>query len=412
MIPATPYRRATPAWLVVMRWEVLRILRQPTFVVSLLITPLLAVGTPWLISKLGHRNPPRVAVAWTNTVGEITETGPHALARAQHIAWVPDADVPRDTVQLKERVASGKLAGALLVPADYAEGGEVRVWVKRGAPGWAGGLAGMFREDARAARAARLGLPAGSLEALDADVSVELRPLSEGGSTKLGGFLIVFGILMLMMMVVFSSISYLIAGIGAEKQARVTEVVVSAIPPQAWMDGKILGFTVIGLLMAVVWGASLLVAAVLLRFPLPSGVQPGVLAVTLVFATCGLYLYNAMFAGIMASIRSMQSSSGSQTWFFMLPFAPFFLLDPLRDDPDAAWLAVATLIPPLTPSMVPVRLVMQAITWWEVVLALGVLIGACFYMRRAAGRIFRLGMLLYGKDMTMPEILRWMREKD
>jgi ABC-2 type transport system permease protein len=61
--------------------------------------------------------------------------------------------------------------------------------------------------------------------------------------------------------------------------------------------------------------------------------------------------------------------------------------------------------------MIPLRLVLGAARSWEVVLALLLLVAACWVLRVAAGRVFRLGMLMYGKDMTLPELIRWARVK-
>lgn len=405
-------KRATPGWLVVMRWEMGRILRQKSFLVSLLLTPALAIGLPMLINLFGDRNTPKVAVVWTDAAGAIVDAGPRDLPKLARVEWVAPAAAERDTVALRGMVARNQVAVAILVPEDLSAG-TVQVLVKRSTPRWFSGVEDALRGEARAGRAGRLGLGAGALEQLDAPVPTVVRTVVEAGSAtgRRGDFVVVFAVLMLMMTVILSSISYLIAGIGGEKQARVTEVVVSAIPAQAWMDGKILAFTALGLIMGLTWAASLLVMAPMLAFALPSSLDPALFALTLAFAVLGLYLFNAMFAGLMATMRGMQSTQGSVGYFFMLPFLPLFFVGALIDNPDAAWLAVLSQLPPMAPSMIPVRMIFRAVTPWEIALALVLLVAGCWWARGAAGKLFRLGMLLYGKDMTMPEIARWVREK-
>lgn len=405
-------RRATPGWLVVMRWEMSRILRQRSFIVSLLLTPALAIGLPLIVNLVSDRNTPKAAIVWTDATGAVVDAGPRDLPKIPRVDWVAPAPGERDSTALRDLVARNKVAVALMVPEDLSAG-AVQVLVKRTTPRWFAGVEDALRDEARAGRAGRLGLAAGALEQLDAPVPTVVRTVVEAGSAagRRGDFLVVFAVLMLMMTVILSSISYLISGIGGEKQARVTEVVVSAIPAQAWMDGKILAFTALGLIMGVTWAASLLVMAPMLAFVLPSSLDAGLMLATLAFALLGLYLFNAMFAGLMATMRGMQSTQGSVGYFFMLPFIPVAFVGALLDSPDATWLAVLSQLPPFSPSMIPVRMIFRAVAPWEVGLALVLLVAGCWWARGAAGKLFRLGMLLYGKDMTMPEIVRWVREK-
>jgi len=214
-----------------------------------------------------------------------------------------------------------------------------------------------------------------------------------------------------MVTVLLTSISYLMVGISGEKTARVTEVVVSAVSPQAWMDGKIVAFTAVGLIVGIVWAGSLLLVAGPLSFTLPGSIDAGYLLVTLLYAALGLMLYNAFIAALMASAQNMQTASRWQGNFIMLPFLPVMFLGALADSPDAPWLAVVSHIPFFSPVMIPARMVLAAVAPWELGLGVVVLAASFWFMRIVAGRVFRMGMLMYGKDMTLPELIRWARVK-
>jgi ABC-2 type transport system permease protein len=129
------------------------------------------------------------------------------------------------------------------------------------------------------------------------------------------------------------------------------------------------------------------------------------------FAILGLYFYNALFAAVLATMQGIESSAKFQGYFFMLPMMPMLFLAPLLRDPEAGWLVVVSQLPPLSPTLLPVRIALGAAQPWEIALGLALLALGGWWMRGVAGRIFRLGMLMYGKDPTLPEILRWMRAR-
>lgn len=401
-----------PAWVPVARWEMFRILRRADFIVSVLITPLLAVGGG-LLGGWMKGAPADVAVVWLAPSGEaLPPAQAPVLPARDRVVWRPAPDSGADRDALRRELASKRLDGALVVPFAYADADSVEVLSRRGNPPWKSQAVSAVREQARLERAAARGLDSLALASIDRPLAVADRPMAtpRPGSSR-AERLALLALIALMMAVQFSTISYLMIGISGEKQARVTEVVVSAVPAQAWMDGKLVAFTVIGLVMAVVWAGSAVIAALMFRLPLPAIVNPLPLLVTLAYTILGLYLYNALFAGLMATLQGIQSTSKFQGYFFMLPFAPFLLMGPLMDDPETTWLAAVSLVPLMSSSLVPARLMSDAIPAWQVVVGLALLVAACWWMRLFAGRIFRMGMLLYGKDLTLPEIVRWAREK-
>ncbi len=403
------------AWVPVARWELYRVLRRADFIASVLLTPLIALGSIWLGGAL-RGAPAKVAVVWLAPGGTARALlAADTLPARDAIVWTPAPPAAgADPAALLAEVRARRLDGVALVPHDYALGGTVELLSRRPAPRWRNGVESALRVRARTVRAEARGITAGELVALDARVQTRERtaqpPPRAGGRDARGERVVVLALLVLMMAVLFSTISYLMIGISGEKQARVTEVVVSAVSPEAWMDGKLVAFTGIGLIMALVWAGSLLAMAGPFAFALPGSVRPGALLVYTLYAVLGLYLYNALFAALMATLQGIQSTAKFQGYFFMLPFVPLCFIARLIEDPNAGWLAVLSQVPLFSSSLIPARMVMGAVPAWEVVLGLALLIAASWGMRHAAGRIFRVGMLMYGKDLTLPEIVRWARE--
>lgn len=218
----------------------------------------------------------------------------------------------------------------------------------------------------------------------------------------------------IMLMAVFTSLSYLLIGITGEKQLRVTESVISAISPQAWIDGKVLGITAYSLVSAanVVVGLGLvgLAAQLASGFVWPAAaLRPTVALVLLLYAVLGLLLWNAFFAAVAATVNDMYTSSRSSLMF--LPILPVVLSVAVIRDPDGLIARLLAVFPLTSAPALPMRVVLSDPGFLEVGASLALLAGAVWLMRRVAGRIFQLGILLHGKEPTLNEIARWATER-
>lgn len=109
-----------------------------------------------------------------------------------------------------------------------------------------------------------------------------------------------------------------------------------------------------------------------------------------------------------ATINDPNSSSRG-VWLF-LPLLPTGLVAPAIKDPDNGALAILSLVPGTSSIVLPARMVLTDVAWWEPFAAILLLLAACALLRRAAGKIFAVGMLMYGKEPTWREVWRWVRE--
>lgn len=214
----------------------------------------------------------------------------------------------------------------------------------------------------------------------------------------------------IMLIAIFTSLSYLLVGITGEKQLRVTESVISAISPQAWIDGKVIGISAYAIVsvanVSVGLGLIGLAAQFASGFVWPSAaLRPAVVAVLLLYTVLGLLLWNAFFAAVAATVNDMYTSSRSSLMF--LPVLPVALSAAVIKDPDGVVARFLALLPFTSAPALPMRLVLSDPGIVEVGVSLALLAGAVWAMRTAAGRIFQLGILLYGKEPSLDEIARW-----
>lgn len=395
-----PERRRLEWWPVTL-WELRRMVQRADFVISVLLVPVLAVGTGLLMGWLATRSQREIV-----TVAVVREDGA-ALPDLQRFRFVIPPPDARDAGALTRGVREKTWDAALILPADWHSGGKAELILRAATPGWKGQLADHLRGIARRERAAAEGVTAARLERFDAPVALEERLANPERRGSKGDRVVALMLMLLLTMSLFTAVSYMIVGISGEKAARVTEVVVSAIRAQSWMDGKIVAYTIIALLLFAVWGVSAAVAAVLFRLPLPTSVNPATVVLGLVFAVLGAAFWAAGFAALMATLKDFQSASKLQGNLFMLPFIPLALAGPLIDNPEAGWVIATASVPLFSPSMFPMLVSLGAVTPWQIALALALLLAAIWAMRRFAGYAFRVGMLMYGKDVSLPELIRW-----
>lgn len=212
---------------------------------------------------------------------------------------------------------------------------------------------------------------------------------------------------------VFTAGAIMFVSVTGEKQLRVTEQMLSAVRPQVWMDGKILGVaasTLVSIATTLLGGLVFFVGRAIARDQLSWGmfaVEPGHFVLTVVFALLGYVFWLSFLAGIAATVDDPNTSTRGPLLFVPALFAmPAFMI--VRH-PDSVFARVMGLLPPSAPAVMPARLALTDVPWWEVALSLLLLALGAWALRRMAGRIFSVAMLLYGKEPSWGEVRRLAR---
>lgn len=394
----------------VARWEFGRYFKlkdQLIALVTMIVVGAGAIGIAHLVRR-SAAEPVRLAIvgpAAAALAAELT-AGPDLPAGASFAAEAP-AEAPE---ALRAGVETGEWDGLLLL----SPAGEAELQVRR-VPDWAVDLRARLDERARARRVAQSGLDRGWLAELLAPAPLEIVALDRDAGSRRGGALVAGIAIGLMLLGVLMGSAYLLVGITGEKQLRITEQVVAAIRPQTWIDGKILGLSALTLASLALYVVPAIAGMALLRrfgVPVPAlpsaVVDPGFLAALMLFSALGFLLWFTFFAAIAATVDDPNNSSrGGWLMFPLLPLGLAFVVVRTPDSIFAHWLG---LLPPTAPTVMPVRLLLGSVAVWEIVVSVAALIGTIWLLRRTAGKIFHLGMLIYGKEPTWTEIWRWARE--
>lgn len=210
-----------------------------------------------------------------------------------------------------------------------------------------------------------------------------------------------------------------------EKTTRVIEVLTSSLRPFQLLAGKILGVGAVGLLQLGIWVgfgklmldqrvrvASLLgqgeEAAALANLSLPE-VSFMTIAVFLAYFLLGYFLYAAMFAAVAAMVNSEAEARQAQTPVVMLLVIPTVLMIGILNNPDGSMAVALSLIPFTSPIGMPVRWAATPIPLTELAGSLAILVATVVAITWIAGRIYRVGILMYGKKPGIRELIRWVR---
>jgi ABC-2 type transport system permease protein len=256
---------------------------------------------------------------------------------------------------------------------------------------------------------------------------IDMQHQSPGGKTR--DFLSVyFGALIFVMIIFISVISFgqiLMRSIIEEKNSRVIEVLISSVSPFQLMMGKVIGLGAANMTQIGIW---VLIGMALFSFRGPLNIPRQVAdimfnPVLIVFFVLFLLVAYIMYSTMFAFVGSI-CTTDKETQNFVLPITmslilPVMLLMYIVQEPDSTVTIVMSLIPVLTPTMMVARLIISAPETFSlsnpIVLeaTLGFVIAALFSLALIwlTARIFRVGILMYGKRATLPEIMKWVRHR-
>jgi ABC-2 type transport system permease protein len=424
-------------WLIVQR-EYLERVRTRSFVVLTLLIPAIMTVMMVLPAKLatvGQKSQHIVLVTSSPHFGEIVrqqllsagtvsgetqpETEPTVKRKPENpdIVDVDSNPTPSESDLLRGKVDSGAIDGYLWLTDQAIAAGKVTYFSRSLADfGESSFLSRELNHVILFARLTRNGLGPDQVDQVLKPLKVNSVRIEHGREVKGGGsgkFLEVMVMaILLYTAVLFYGISVM-RSVLEEKNSRVLEVLLSSSTATQLMTGKLLGVAAVGLTQVLVW--SVMAGAI----ALPSlavnpafsdlEIQPGVLVAFGVFFLLGYLLYSALYAVIGAITTTEQE--GQQLQFVIvipLVISLFMMITVIRtpETPAVVWLSM---VPFFSPLLMFVRIVVQTPPLWQIALSLLLPVLTTAGTMALGARIYRVGVLMYGKRPTLPEILKWLK---
>lgn len=409
--------------LAVAKWEFIEKVRTKAFIIGLFMTPIIMSMFTVLPSLLADKGDEK-----TKKIGIIDET--HSLAKlidarlgekyklkdgSPNYMFVEITDENTTTDHLKilatAQIATNEIEGYFILPKDVFEKGKIEYRAENVGNSRDQNRFSKILEDIIIEQRLKAnGYDAPTIKKLMTEIDIKTFKVSRKGEEKESGFLETFFtgyiFIMLLMFLVLTTGQMMIRSLIEEKGNRIVEVLVSSCSSQQLMSGKIIGLSTLGLSTVAFW--ALILIGVNFATPVPF-VAVDNLLLLLIYFIFGYYMYVAIFiiAGSTVSTeQEAQQMTGYITIFLVLPIV---FAVPLMLNPDSMLVKILSQIPLLTPTMMALRLSIQAPHWWEIALSLVTLSLTIYGMMWVAGKVFRIGILVTGKKPSFKEIYGWLK---
>lgn len=401
--------------------------RSLSFILSTLITPIffiaITVIPPLLVTpNLIERRHLTIACADPALAGELRAQLAGKGGMGHYRITVDPLTTVAEKARLEARARAGLIDGVIWIDDAAIRAGRVD-FISRVGPdfferdylqsaiGWA----------VTRARLARRGLENDEINRALAPIELEtvtlgapLRSRAQASSGYIVGIAVVF----ILEVTLLSYGLMVMRSVLDDKASRVMEVLLCAATPRQLMAGKILGIGALAVTQLAIWAAmgAMIVtpAAWITRSSLGAmmpaqGLNAASVALYCAFFILGFLLYGAVYAAVGAAFNSVDEA---QQWNFLITL-PLVLSGVfvfyLADHPRSPLAATLSMIPPFTPTVMSMRVAAGGASGWEEVVAVAILALAVFAMIAFSSRVYRVGILMYGKKPALSEILRWLR---
>ncbi|MFN0036303.1 MAG: ABC transporter permease [Saprospiraceae bacterium] len=431
----------------IIRREYLTRVRKKSFIIGTLLAPVgLLVYMLVIIGLSSYQGSSELKIA--------------VLDEAKMVNPLPDEKGVRFTTsgnmtleQLKAEVSEKKLDGVLRIPplGNFKQKDNTIFYYsdEKLAPEKSRLIEKRIAEKIKQFKMDSLRLDAAQLKLLDSEVSIDPEGISSdqeddqskytaGVGLAVGGvmtFLLFFMVLMYGQMVMRS--------VMEEKTNRIVEVMMSSVRPFDLMMGKIIGTGLVGLTQVVAWvvlsGAVSFLVPLLMGFdapPMEVPMTPGdakmdpemiqdtgmrimaelskqnwplLIGAFIIYFLGGYFIYASMFAAVGSAMGDDMGEGQALTLPATIPLILAFYIVSMAGwrNPDSGLMVFSSIFPLFSPVAMPFRLAFNP-PWWQVALSLALVIASAVFFVWLAGRIYRVGILMYGKKVTMKEMWKWM----
>ncbi len=388
-------------------WEIMRNLRNKQFIIGLLLTPIIFLffgGLPALIERIDR--PQQELYLVLDRMDGFDQLQELTAGSRVQLTTIDDKS------EAEGEVLEGEADGFFVLDEELLETGRLTLYTEEQTTGQ-NPLQEIMTNYIQQERIDRLGLTRDEVQYITAPAIIDSSVLIEEAVREPGDLVVGIGMGAILFILIFSSGSMLLQSALQEKRDRMSEIILSSIDSNQLMQGKIIGHFLLGVIQVVFWlGLGLPLAWFFFDLPVLEYLLTPRMPVMLIFAMLGYLLFASLFVGIGATLEDLQSASNTQSMVFMLPILPVLFLGPMFNNPNGLVARLAGLFPLTSPVINIVRMGLTSVPVWELVLSMALLLLTAFILTQLAAKLFRVGMLMYGKNASPREILKWIRYRN
>jgi ABC-2 type transport system permease protein len=392
------------------KWFVAITLLGPIGMVAMVLVPALLMG-----------NGEGAKVDIIDKTGVIAKPLSDGLAAVKWKPVIVAADTP-DQIEM-DRIRDKQINGFVTIPADALEGGKILYRGDNGSSLVVGAtLRELVRVVVQSERGNRAGIPPDQLAKLVAQPDFEPQQTDgkSAGASGAASYWLGYILAYVLMLVIMLYAVGVMRSVVQEKTSRVMELMVATVKPRSLMAGKIFGVGAAGLVQVGAW---LVMGAITLAYRdellglfgrSGAGAALPTLALTeiviaLLFFVVGYFFYASMYAAVGSMVSSEQDTQQVQMPITMLLVIGFACVSMVSGDPRGLTATVVTMLPFWSALLMPMRYLLGGASLGEVALSLAILVVSTVLIARAAAKIYRVGVLMYGKRPGVGELIRWLR---
>jgi ABC-2 type transport system permease protein len=318
--------------------------------------------------------------------------------------------------ELSEQVRTKQIDGYLVLPPDLFEGGAPEfygsntgdVFTKRQMEK---GLSASVREE----RLARANIDVNIVRELSRPVKLHSFKIGERGEERDtgAGFILVFAAGFVIYLTILMYGQIILGAVIEEKETRIAEILFSSVKPFPLMMGKLIGISLVALTQLAVWGLAFVgfitFAAQGFSLDIPD-IPPLLFVYFALFFLMGYFIYATIYALVGSMVTTAQEGGVLAMPIILFLVVAFYTAFPVIRSPDSSFAFWASMFPFFSPITMLVRIVTKTPPFWQIALSLLIGYATVVLLIWLAGRIYRVGMLMYGKRPTIPEVWRWVRQ--
>jgi ABC-2 type transport system permease protein len=418
-------------WLVIKR-EYLTRVRTKGFILSTVGLPLFSAGIFAFTMALANRKADHpVKISILDNLGglapeilrSLNEKLPDGQLRFQLVhAWDRPASPKEAYQELTREVRDGQLDGFLEVPKGILNGKEATLHTLNGSDYQTDRTIGRALNNAVIARRlADRGVHIDDLSQILHAVDLNLVKVTKAGESKENGqsALVQISIVMVLYITLLVYGVMTMRSVLEEKTTRIVEILASSVSPLHLLTGKILGVAAVGLTQYLIWmttaalvstygtavGSAFRPGAVAPNFHLPISY----LVYPVIFFLAGYFLYASLYAAIGSMVSSEEELQQVQMPVTLAIVSCFILYPLIQRAPNSPLAIGLTLFPFSSPILMVFRITVQTPPFWQIALSLAICLATTVGVVRMSAKIYRVGILMYGKRPSLVELLRWLR---
>lgn len=397
----------------VAKWEIKTIIRNKTFIIMTFFVPLIILIIGGSIGYFSARNEEtdKLIIGINNRSNVILNNDLESL-ETENVDFIFYDDLNEG--EIAQNIEEKNLSSFIIIPEGVLETNTVNYFFSDIQGIETDRIKELISPIIVDARIKESGYETEVINNLVKEINVNAKSLSLEGNanSNIMEMFLPFGLAMLMVFASFLSGASLMQSIIKEKSNRIVEIILSSINSWDLMLGKVLGYGILGLIQVTIWSISALaVLKFVFDFSL-AGLFTIKILYMFIYFILGFILISSINAIVGAGMKEAQSGSQSTGFLVMIPLIPLYFASLIINNPEGLLSYVFTYIPFTSATSMLIRLGFSNPPLIEIIGVMVLLLVTNLILIQLAAKIFRVGMLMYGKNASFKELFKWAKSSD